>query len=272
MEVSEAGRTRSARRAAREAAKALSVSVPVIGIAVATVWFAVLIGLCVAGGVWPAVAAVAVTGVLLARGWPTLFELPSPKGVIAVISAASVGAAVTAGVVRDAPLLRWVPVAVALGVIAAFAHQLLRTDGRGQLTRALVGTVSAVVLIGTGVPYVGLAVPADGPAVTTVTLLGVVIAVLAEEAARWARLRPYIVIAAILLSAGAGAALAGPLALTVPIGAAAGGLGALVSQSIRRVLEPLPGADMVRGSVAVAAVSVLAPGVVAYVLERILLS
>jgi hypothetical protein len=267
--------TRSARRAAREALRperTLPVAPPSGPVLLATLGFAAVMGVCVAAGPLFAAAAVAFLGIVLAWGWVTLLDLPSPRGVGGVVAGTAVGGAAFAVVVLDDPLLRWVPVALALGVVAAFAHQILRTDGRHRLTVGLAGTVSGIVVVAMGLPYAGVAVPARGQWVAAVVLGGVAVAVLAEMLARWSAVQPLAVLLGALVSAGGGYVLAGPFGLSGGLAAGAGALGALVSQSVRRVFHLMAGAQDLRGGLAVASATVLSTGVVAYVLTRVLVA
>lgn len=278
---------------------------PSVGLVLSTVGLAAVVGLCVAAGPVLAAGAVAVVGSVLAWGWVVLLDLPSPRGVIGVVAGAAVGSAGLAAVRLDEPLLRWVPVGLALGLIAAFAHQILRTDGRSRLTYGLAGTVSGVVVVGAGVPWVGVAVPPGGRWLAGMALLGVVVAVLTELAARWPRMVPFVVLLGALVAAGLAALVSGPVwsawfagsvgpagsvgsavavasvgsagplgsavsaRLAMELSAGAAVLGAFVSQSVRRVMAPAPGARSVRAELAIAAASVLVPAGAAYVLLRI---
>ena len=305
---SEAGVSRSVRRAQAEAARSIVVLPPSPTVLTATIGFALLVAVCVAGGAVLAAAAVALLGSVLAWGWVGLLDVPSPRGVIGVVGGTALGSAVLAAFRLDEPLLRWVPVALALGLIGAFAHQILRTDGRSRLTFGLAGTVSGVVVVGAGVPWVGVAVPTGGRWLAGMTLLGVVVAVVAELAARWPRMVPFVVVLGALVAAGLAGLLSGPVwsawlagmsgaagtagtagaAGVAGLGAAAGPLGAavspglamelsagaaligaVVSQSVRRVMASAPGVGTVRAELAVAAAAVLMPAGAAYVLLRI---
>ncbi len=302
---SEAGVSRSVRRAQAEAARSIVVLPPSPTVLIATIGFALLVAVCVAGGAVLAAAAVALLGSVLAWGWVGLLDVPSPRGVIGVVAGTALGSAVLAAFRLDEPLLRWVPVALALGLIGAFAHQILRTDGRSRLTFGLAGTVSGVVVVGAGVPWVGVAVPTGGRWLAGMTLLGVVVAVVAELAARWPRMVPVVVLLGALVAAGLAGLVSGPVwsawlagmsgaadaagaagvagsgvaagpfgtavspGLAMELSAGAALFGAVVSQSVRRVMASAPGVGTVRAELAVAAAAVLVPAGAAYVLLRI---
>ena len=262
--------SRSSRRAVRDAAAASELTAPAANVVLATVGAALVLGACVLSGAPLAATAVAFLGVLLAWGWVRLFDLPSPRGLVGVVSGSAVGSAAAAAFRTDDPLLRWVPVPVGLSVIAAFAHQILRTDGRYRLTAGLAGSVSAIAVVSCGVGYVGLALPRGGPAVAVLTLGGVLVAVLAELLARHRVGRALALLATVLVCAGGGWLAVGPTGLPRVAAVLAAVLGALVSRAIRRVLTPLPAAASVRGAIGLATASVLLPGAVGYVVARVL--
>ena len=140
---SEAGVSRSVRRAQAEAARSIVVLPPSPTVLTATIGFALLVAVCVAGcGAGGGRGGAPRFGAGL--GWVGLLDVPSPRGVIGVVGGTALGSAVLAAFRLDEPLLRWVPVALALGLIGAFAHQILRTDGRSRLTFGLAGTVSGL--------------------------------------------------------------------------------------------------------------------------------
>lgn len=267
-EASEGPRT--SRRAAREAAVASELTAPSARVVLATIGGSVVLAVCVLSGALLAAVAVAFLGGLLAWGWVRLFDLPSPRGVVGVVCGAAVGSSAVAAFRTDDPLLRWVPVPVGLSVIAAFAHQILRTDGRYRLTAGLAGSVSAIALISCGLGYVGLAVPRGGPAVAILTIGGILVAVLAELLARHRAGRALAFVVTVLLCAGGGWLAAGPTGVPEVAAVLAAVVGALVSRAIRRVLSPLPAATSLPGAVGIGTSSVLLPGVAAYVVARVL--
>jgi hypothetical protein len=99
---------------------------------------------------WAPLAFVAVVG-MVGYGWTRLLQVPVGWGVGWVVTATgAVGALVVALGGEEA--LVWIPVTFALGIIAAFVHQMGRQDGRPRLVESVSATVTgqAVVLLGTG--------------------------------------------------------------------------------------------------------------------------
>jgi hypothetical protein len=129
-------------------------------------------------------AAVGLAVLLLALGWSALLDLPAPRGTAAVIVLTGWSAAGLA--VRAAGMTR--PLApfaalLALSVLLAFGHELVRRGGRSDLVESVTGTLSgqALALLGGGwvlLPTTRLALTA----LTTAAVAGVV--------ARWVALAP----------------------------------------------------------------------------------
>lgn len=99
---------------------------------------------------WAPVAFVAVVGAI-GYGWTRLLQVPVGWGVGWIVTVTgAVGALVVA--LGGPEALAWVPVIFAVGIIAAFVHQMGRRDGRPRLVESISATVTgqAVVLLGTG--------------------------------------------------------------------------------------------------------------------------
>ncbi len=99
---------------------------------------------------WSTVAYVAVVAAV-GYGWTRLLQVPVGWGVGWVVTGTgAVGALVVTLGGQDA--LVWIPTTFALGIIAAFVHQMGRRDGRPRLVESVSATVTgqALVLLGTG--------------------------------------------------------------------------------------------------------------------------
>src|SRR4051794_32714652 len=115
-----------------------------------------LIGVAAYAGSWALAGAVLVVTGLLAWGWPALLELPAPRGTSGALGLSAVLATVSVAATRDDPLLDWLALAAAGGVMVAFLHQLVRRDGRPRLVESLSGEVMAVALIACAAALIGL--------------------------------------------------------------------------------------------------------------------
>ena len=270
-----AGETRAGHRAVGAAApgpgadRAARGSTPLAAIA-ATVALALLLAVCAASGQPQTGLALAFVGVVLAWGWPVLLRAPSPSITSAIIGVGAVAISATAGLTRTEPFLRWVPVAVAVSVIAGFFHQLLRRDGRSGLTHGAATTVSGLALATVGAPLAVLPAYRHGSHYVFAAGAAISLAALAEVLGRWPLWRRWMP-AVVVVAGGAGAIVVSARVDGIPV-LAAGLLGVLaagISHAVRRVLLALPGADALQARIAVGATSVLVVGVVVYVLTRL---
>ena len=89
------------------------------------------------------------------------------------------------------PYLRWVPAALAVSLIAAFLHQLLRRDGRPRLTESVAASAAGLAVIASGVSYIPLPQTLGGSQTLAVAMAGLGLAALADLAVPSARLRAW---------------------------------------------------------------------------------
>jgi len=274
-----AGETRAGHRAVgaaapgpgadRAARGSTPLAAPLTAIA-ATVALALLLAVCAASGQPQTGLALAFVGVVLAWGWPVLLRAPSPSITSAIIGVGAVAISATAGLTRTEPFLRWVPVAVAVSVIAGFFHQLLRRDGRAELTHGAATTVSGLALATIGAPLAVLPAYRHGSHYVLAAGAALGLAALAEVLGRWPLWRRWMP-AVVVVVGGAGAIVVSARVDGIPVLAASllGVLAAGISHTLRRVVLALPGADALQARIAVGAASVLVVGVVVYLLTRL---
>ena len=62
------------------------------------------------------------------------------------------------------------PVALAIGIVVTFLLQLLRSDGRADLTLEVIATATAVAVIGIGAGLVGTALHRHGTELITISM------------------------------------------------------------------------------------------------------
>ncbi len=237
----------------------------------AVVAYSGLLVLAVLAGVPFAAAAVALGAGVLAWGWAGLLGLPSPRGTSFVLGVGTVATVLTASLTRDDPFLRWVPAALAVSMVVAFLHQLLRRDGRPRLVESVASVITALALIVSGSCLVPLPRTAAGGSVMAVAGAAVAVCALVDLLARVPRLRALLLPVALVAGTAAAvgvAAAAGGVSLAA---AAVLGLGtAAVSAALRAVLGALPTMSGPRSQLACASASVLGCGVVVYVVGRLL--
>jgi hypothetical protein len=236
--------------------------------ALASVALAALVALSAYSGVAVLAAAVALVVLAAALGWPSLFELPGPRGstvVIALVGWAGVGLALA---VQDRVRpLAWFAVMLALGVLLAFGREIVRPAPRDGLVESLTGTLAGEVVAVLAAGW--LLVPR-----TALGAAGVLVAAAAVGAARLATALPGpgAVTGWVGVAAGTAAA-AGAALLAVPAQIGAGLLiGAAVAGVVAGLDRLLSPAQESRGSaalVASAAAPVAAAGMVAYAVARL---
>lgn len=207
--------------------------------------------------------AVLAAGLALAWGWPLLLGLPRPTGISLVLAAASVG---MAGVVvfsaRDDGM-QDLSVVLAGGLVLAFLHQLVRTDGRESLVVSLAGCSLGLAVLASGMFCAGAAPYDQGDAAVAVAVgaaaLGLLIdAVLpAEHAVEWSL--PASVLIGVLLGLVVGLTDDRALSALLLTGLLAGFVGA----ALRRVLRQLD-TDEPAGRLTYGIAAVLSTGVLAY--------
>ncbi len=223
-------------------------------------------------------AAVALTVVCLALGWPELVGLEhSRAGTTSVVAVSGLAGVVLAGTEVGAlePLTR-LAVVLAAGVLLAFVHQLIRRDGRPDLVRSLAGTVSGQVLTVFAAGWVLL----DG---TRIGWPGIVIAASAATAAALATHLPLpfpvaqglrgwvgfgagllaglIALVALHLVTTVSAALPAQLLLAAAVAAVSAGLTLLLADT--------PSASRPLAVLALGSAPVCAVGTVAYAMARL---
>ena len=207
--------------------------------------------------------AVLAASLAFAWGWPVLLDLPRPNGSSIVLAAASVGMAGVVVFSGDTDGMQAVSVVLAIGLVLAFLHELVRTDGRAHLTRSLAGAALGLAVLGSGIFAAGAASYPEGDAATAIVMgaaaLGLIgdLILPARHAREWSLPAGLLlgVVLALLVGLTAGSGL-GYLLLA---GLAAG----LVAFAIRRALgavDPIdPAAQLAYGIG-----SVLITGVLAY--------
>lgn len=217
--------------------------------------------------------AVGLAGLVLAWGWPVLLGLPSRFGTSVVLVIGTVACTAASGLATDEPFLRWVPAALAVSLIVAFLHQLLRRDGRPRLTESVAASGAGLAIIASGVSYIPLPQTRGGSQTLAVAMAALAFAALADLAVPTSRLRAWALPLAMVVGGVAGLAVALQAGRPSPAtGALIGVLVAGTSHAVRRILAVLPSMVSSRSQLVSGAASVLLCGVVVYTLGRILVA
>lgn len=235
-----------------------------------TVALSALVALGGFAGPYLVAAGVVLGGLVLAWGWSPLLALPSPRGTSAVLALGAVLCTAAVASTGTDPFLRWVPAALAVGVIAAFAHELMRRDGRPRLTESVSGTAAGLAIVSCGAALVPLPQVLGGPEALACAMAALGVAALADPCVAAKRLRPWALPIAMVLGGGASVGVA-VLAGRPEVGHAAllGVLISAVSHAARRVLAVLPSMALPQAQLAAGAASVLLSGVVVYTVVRV---
>ncbi len=234
-----------------------------------TIAFAALVGLTGYASPEFVALAVALAGFVVAWGWPQLLSLPSPRGTMTVLAVGTVLMTGTVLLTREAPYLQWMPAAMAVAVIAAFLHQLMRRDGRPRLTESVSASVTGLAVISAGVALGPLPQFLNGEHALAATMAGLGVGVLADPLIKVDRLRQWALFVSMFIGGAAGMVVSLAAGHPKPWPAALLGLlAAAVSHAARRVMAVLPATAMPRAQLAVGASSSLLVGVVAYVVVR----
>ena len=134
--------------------------------------------------------AVGLIGLILAWGWPVLLALPSPRGTTTVLAIGAVSCVAAAALMRQEPFLEWIPAALAVSLVAAFLHQLLRRDGRPRLTESVAATGAGLAILSIGVAYIPLPRTLGGEQTLAAAMAALAVSAFADLALGSRRLRP----------------------------------------------------------------------------------
>ncbi|GHB68333.1 hypothetical protein [Flexivirga endophytica] len=214
--------------------------------------------------------AVLATGLALAWGWPLLLGLPRPTGTSLVLAAACLGMAGVVVFSGDDDGMQALSVVLAGGLVLAFLHQLVRTDGREDLTVSLAGCSFGLVLLASGMFSAGAAPYDQGDAAVAVAIGAAALGLLADavlpeqHAVEWSW--PVSVLLGVLVGLVVGL-VTGDLSLNILLltGLVAGFAGA----AIRRVLRLLD-TDDPAGRLSYGIAAVLSTGVLAYAAQYLI--
>jgi hypothetical protein len=185
--------------------------------------------------------AVLLSQVLLAVAWFPALRATSPTGGRIVVLAAA-GAADLAVLAADEtrPMEHVAPV-LALAMLAALVHQLVRRDGRGELTTSLTATGSAAVFACLGSAWLALDVSREG---TGLLVLGAVAAaapaVVDLAGSRLGRPRWAAAVWAAALAGAAAAVVAETTEVSLPVALAVGAGAVVAARLAMLVTERAP--------------------------------
>lgn len=226
---------------------------------------AALIALGAFAGTAALAAALIACGLAVAWGWPTLLGLPRPSTSSAVLLVGVIGIGVVEVLAPRSGGLKWLTTALAVSLMAAFLHELVRTDGRPNLTRSIAGAVFGLAVLALGAFHLTAIINFEGAVAIYAACAGVALGLLVDAGLGRSAAHEWALPIGLAISAGVGACL-GIIAdrpWNVPMLTALIACG--LAHALRRVLAFAPRLQDARASAALGAASALFVGVVPYV-------
>ncbi|KGM13881.1 hypothetical protein [Cellulomonas bogoriensis] len=235
--------------------------------AVLTAALAALLAVAAFVGELPLAAFAALCTLLFALGWPVLLRLPSPLGSGLVIAIAGLGSVAAVFATRGHPVLRELPIVVALAVLLAFVNELARQDGRRRLVESVTGTVTGILIVCAAAGWVasGRTPGATSLVVTGAVALAFAAGTSAVPLTGWAGA----VVTVVSGVVGGGAAGLGMPQLDLLPGIALGLAAGVLMASLRELLERVPTLARKRAAIAAIVLPVAVSGTVVYVVGRV---
>lgn len=237
---------------------------PTVEVAVMACCAAAVAGLAALAGPFALALALWVAGGVLAWGWAGMLALPAPRGTSVVLYAGSLALVFSALLADRTESLRWVPGALALSLVAAFVHQLLRVDGRPRIVESISAIALGLALITGGVLLIPLTGTQPGAALVVASLAAAAASSLTDVLGRWPAVRPWLVPLSLVAGGVTAAAVALALSQEWTVFVLAGVVAGAVSHALRSVHAPLPTMAHPRPRLVVAVCSLLVSGPVAY--------
>ncbi|WP_425955939.1 hypothetical protein [Xylanimonas sp. McL0601] len=221
-------------------------------------------------GALPLVGVSALLVLLLVIGWSRLSAAPAPGGATVVVLLAGLGAAAVAWRTQGEPVLRHLPIVIAMALVLAFLAEMLRRDGRPRLVESVSGTVAGAFVAVAAAGWVATVRSVGGSAlvVTAAVAIAVAAAVSALPVARGWLGALVAVAAAAVAGAVAGTVVPDVEPLTGLIAGVAGGLGVA---TLRILVERLPEVRSLRAGLTAATVPVALGGMLVFAVGRVLL-
>jgi hypothetical protein len=205
---------------------------------------------------------------VLAAGWPVLLRLPNVLGSGVVIALGGAGAVLAVAGTRGDPVLRWLPVVLALAILLAFVNELARQDGRRRLVDSVAGTVTGVLV---ATATAGWVAAQRAPGGTSLVVAGAVS--LAFAACFSAMHLGDWIVAGTTVAVGVlvGAAVGGVMPDTDPIiGGLVGLATGLLTAALDALFDRLPALRRRSAAMASVVLPVSVSGIVVYVVGRVL--
>ncbi len=216
----------------------------------------------------PVVAAAVVLALVIAIGWPILLGLPNPIGSSAVIALGGVGAVITVTATRGQPLLRELPVAVALAILLSFVNELARQDGRARLVDSVAGTVTGVLIATAAAGWVAAVRAPAGSSLVVCGAVALAVAAAVSAVPLGGVVGSAVTTGAAVLAGGAVGAVMPDLGLGA--GAMLGLATGILIAALHALFDRMPALKSRLAAMSVIALPVALSGILVYVVGRVL--
>lgn len=174
-----------------------------MGLAGGTVVTAWVIGLTGLVGPTLVAAALGLAVLVLSWGWAGTLALPTPRGTVAVLLLGGAAIVLSVALRAEPPWLTWLPAALAVSMILAFGHQLLRRDGRPRVADSVTSVLFGLTVLTSGIFAIPLSRTDPGSALLLAAVAAAGVSSLTDLAGTRAVLRPWTIPAALLAGAAA---------------------------------------------------------------------
>ncbi len=227
---------------------------------------AALLGLTALAGETSLALALGVAVIVIGWGWAGTLGLPTPRGTVGVLLLGGVAILLSVYLPENSDQLTWLPGALAVAIISAFFHQLLRRDGRPRVAESVSSVLLALAIFTCGSFLIPLARTVEGGYVVVAAVAAAAASASVEMLlrGRGEGLRQWLM-PLTLLAGGAAAAVVTMWSLTPWTSLVVIGVGsAAVSFAIRLICSVMPTMAHARPRLVVALSSVLAIGIIPY--------
>ena len=228
-------------------------------------------GLTAWAGETTLVLALAVSMGVLAWGWAGALGLPTPRGTVAVLLVAGLSILFSVYVPEQGDQMSLLPGALAVSIMAAFLHQLLRRDGRPRVAESVSSVVFALAVFTCSAFFVPLSSTGAGVLFVIAALAAVVGSVLVSVVFRRLPepLIPWMVPAMVLVGGIVGGAVGTLSVVSWATLALVGVLASGLSHAVRHAFSLIPTMTHARPRAVVALASVLIVGIIPYAAAQV---
>ncbi|WP_460708513.1 hypothetical protein [Myceligenerans halotolerans] len=217
----------------------------------------------------PLVGVIGLLVILVALGWPSMLRLPAPGGSRLVVLLSGLGAAAATWYTPSEPVLRHLPMIIAIAFVLAFLAEMMRRDGRRRLTESVTGTVSGIVVVVCAAGWVAAARTEAGAMLVATAAFALAIAA-ASAALPLKGWRALVVAVVAAVVTGGGVATLLPAMDTVS-GAWTGAVAGIVVGGLHLLLERLPALTGKLAGLSAATVPVTVTGMFVFVVGRLVI-